>query len=316
MLPHHRSVGCESHAYGAFDSPHSADREVQALAGRQHGIVKSGQVRAAGLSRQAIRRRVEAGWLVPQYHGVYAVGHTALTGKSHLIAAVYTGGEEALASYRAGGELWGIMRGSQPIEVTGPRSRVQGKRFILHRSRLIHEEDRALIDNIPVTSLARTLVDLADVLPEKQLANAVHEAEVKRLFDLTQVQRVLDRLPGRKGRHKLRRVLSAYSDVQPFTRSRGERLVLEMCKHHGLTQPRTNTWIESHEVDFHWPEAGLVLEFDGGAVHRTTKAFYDDRKRDRALAAQGIHVVRATDRDDPAALAKELEQILSIHTHR
>jgi very-short-patch-repair endonuclease len=182
-------------------------------------------------------------------------------------------------------------------------------------SRCIHPEDRTLIDNIPVTSLARTLVDLADVLPEKQLANAVHEAEVQRLFDLTQVQRVLDRLPGRRGRHKLTRVLSAYRDVQPFTRSRGERLVLAMCDDHGLPQPQTNTWIDGHEVDFHWPEAALALEFDG-AVHRTTKAFYEDRKRDRALAAQGIHVVRATDRDEPAALAEELKAIMSVRTRR
>ena len=259
---------------------------------------------------------MEAGWLVPQYRGVYAVGHTALTDKSHLVAAVYAGGDEALAGYRAAGRLWGILRGSQPIEVTGPRSGVQGKAFILHRSRLIHEEDRALIDNIPVTSLARTLVDLADVLPERQLANAVHEAEVQRLFDLTQVQRVLERLPGRRGRHKLNRVLSAYRDVQPFTRSRAERLVLRMCEDHGLLTPRTNTWVGAHEVDFYWPEAKLVLEFDGGAVHRTTKAFYEDRKRDRALAAQGIHVVRATDRDEPAALAAELHAILSIRTPR
>ncbi len=259
---------------------------------------------------------MEAGWLVPQYRGVYAVGHTALTGKSHLIAAVYACGDEALASHRAAGRLWGILRGGPPIEVTGARSRVPGKRFLLHRSRLIHEEDRALIDNIPVTSVARTLVDLADVLPEKQLANAVHEAEVKRFFDLRQVERVLERLPGRKGRHKLRRVLSAYRDVQPFTRSRAERLVLRMCEDHGLPMPSTNTWIGAHEVDFHWPEAGLVLEFDGGAVHRTTRAFYEDRKRDRALAAMGIHVVRATGRDEPAALAAELRAILSIRTPR
>jgi very-short-patch-repair endonuclease len=289
---------------------------VQALAGRQHGIVKRKQVREAGLSRQGIRRRVEAGWLVPQYHGVYAVGHTALTSKSHLIAAVYAGGEEALASYRAGGKLWGVLRGSQPIEVTGPRSREVANGFILHRSRCIHEEDRALIDNIPVTSLARTLVDLADVLPEEQLANAVHEAEVKRLFDLTQVQRVLDRLPGRQGRHKLQRVLSAYRDVQPFTRSRGERLVLRMCEDHGLPNPRTNTWVHSQEVDFFWPEANLVLEFDGGAVHRTTRAFHEDRKRDRALATKGIHVVRATDRDEPSALAAELMAILAVRRAR
>jgi predicted transcriptional regulator of viral defense system len=157
--------------------------------------VKRKQVREAGLSRSEIQRRLEAGWLVGQHHGVYAVGHTALTDKSHLIAAVYACGEDALASHRAAGKLWGILRGSQPIEVTGPRSREMARGFVLHRSRRIHEEDRALIDNIPVTSLARTLVDLADVLTEQQLANAVHEAELQRIFDLTQVQRVLDRLP-------------------------------------------------------------------------------------------------------------------------
>jgi very-short-patch-repair endonuclease len=289
---------------------------VQTLASRQHGVVTWEQVREAGLTRQGVRRRVEAGWLIRLHEGVFAVGHTALTDRSHLIAAVYACGPEALAGYRSAGAMWGVLRWAGSIEVTAPRGRKPKKGFILHRSRLIHEEDRALIDNIPVTSLARTLVDLADVLTEKQLANAVHEAEVQRRFDLAQVQRVLDRLPGRKGRHKLARVLSAYRDVQPFTRSRAERLVLQLCEHHGLPKPSTNTWVDIHEVDFFWPEANLALEFDGTAVHRTTKAFYEDRKRDRALAARGIHVVRATDRDEPAALAAELHEILSVRTPR
>jgi very-short-patch-repair endonuclease len=307
-------VGCESHAYGAFDSPHSADRAVQTLAGRQHGIVKSKQVRKAGLTKQGIRRRVEAGWLVPQYQGVYAVGHTALTDKSHLIAAVYACGDQALASHRAAGKLWGILRGSQPIEVTGPRSRVPGKGFVLHRSRWIHDDDRAELYGIPVTSLARTIVDLADVLPEKRLADAVHESEVQRLFDLRAVQRVLERLPGRKGRHKLTRVLTAYRDVQPFTRSRAERLVIQMCEDHGLPRPQVNTWMDEFEVDFYWPDAALVLEFDGG-VHRTTRAFHEDRRRDRALAARGIQVVRATS-PDLDALADELRTILAVRRSR
>jgi very-short-patch-repair endonuclease len=289
---------------------------VQALAGEQHGIVKWEQVREAGLTKEGVRRRVEAGWLVRLYDGVYAVGHTALTDKSRLIAAVYACGPEALAGYRSAGAMWAVLRRPQRIEVTTPRGRKPKRGMTVHRSRLIHDEDRALIDNIPVTSLARTLVDLADVLPEKQLANAVHEAEVKRLFDRKPIERVLERLPGRKGRHKLRRVLSAYKDVQPFTRSRGERLVLRMCEEHGLPKPRTNTWVGSQEVDFYWPEAQLALEFDGGAVHRTTRAFHEDRKRDRALAVKGIHVVRATDRDDPSVLAKELHAILSIRTRR
>jgi very-short-patch-repair endonuclease len=313
---HAGGVGPLSHAYDPPEGPHSADRVVQAFAGGQHGIVKWEQVREAGLTKEAVRRRVEAGWLVRLHMGVYAVGHTALTDKSHLIAAVYACGPEALAGYRSAGALWGVLRSRQRIEVTAPRGCKPKKGFTVHRSRCIHDEDRALIDNIPVTSLARTLVDLADVLTERQLANAVHEAEVQRLFDLPKIQRVIERLPGRRGRHKLTRVLNAYRDVQPFTRSRAERLVLRMCEDHGLPTPRANTWIGECEVDFHWPDANLVLEFDGGAVHRTTKAFYEDRKRDRRLAAQGIHVVRATDRDEPAALAAELRAILSICTHR
>jgi very-short-patch-repair endonuclease len=276
--------------------------------------VKRRQVREAGLTRQGIRRRVEAGWLVPQYDGVYAVGHTALTRHSHLLAAVYACGDEALASHRAAAWLWGILRGSQPIEVTAPRGRKPRKGFTLHRSRLIHPEDRAIIDGIPVTSLARTIVDCADVLPERRLADVVHASEVRHLFDLAQVERVLDRLPGRKGRHKLRRVLAAYEDVQPFTRSRAERLVHQMCKDYALPMPRVNTWIDNEEADFYWPEANLVLEFDGADTHLTRRAFHEDRARDRALATRGIQVVRATWRDatrDEADLARELAAIIS-----
>jgi very-short-patch-repair endonuclease len=289
---------------------------VQALAGGQHGIVKWELVREAGLTKEGVRRRIEAGWLVRLYEGVYAVGHTALTHKSHLIAAVYACGPQALASHRSAGALWGLLRLPQKIEVTAPRGCKPKKGFTLHRSRLIHDEDRATIDNIPVTSLARTLVDLADVLSEERLADAVNEAELRGLFDLKPVERVLERLPGRRGRHKLARVLAAYRDVQPFIRSKAERLVFRICEEHGLPRPRVNTWVHGYEVDFYWPHAGLVLEFDGGAVHQTTKAFYEDRKRDRALAAKGIHVVRATGRDEPEELAKQLLSILSIRMPR
>lgn len=190
---------------------------------------------------------------------------------------------------------------------------------MLHRSRRIDEEDRAIVEAIPVTSVARTLVDLADVLTERRLADAVHESEVQRLFDLRKLERVLDRLPGRKGRHKLRRVLAAYKDVQPFTRNRAERLVLELCEDHGLPKPRVNTSIHGYEVDFYWPEARVALEFDGAATHLTRRAFQADRAQDRALAARGIHVVRSTWRDAEegrADLALDLERILAVRHHR
>jgi very-short-patch-repair endonuclease len=261
-------------------------------------------------------RWVAAAGLHRLHRGVYAVGHTALTNNSHLLAAVYACGPEALASHRAAGGLWRLLRSRQPIEVTAPRSRTKHDGIVVHRSRLIADEDRAVIDDIPVTSVARTLVDLAEVLTERRLADAVHESEVQRVFDLTKIERVLDRLSGRTGRHKLRRVLAFYQDVQPFTRSRAERRVFAMCKAQGLPKPQVNTWIDSYEVDFYWPDAKLGLEFDGEAVHRTRRAFHEDRARDRALAARGIHVVRATWRDDEAALAVELRRILAVRPHR
>jgi very-short-patch-repair endonuclease len=159
-------------------------------------------------------------------------------------------------------------------------------------------------------------VDLADVLTEKRLADAVHEAEVRRLFDLRKIERVLDRLPGRKGRHKLRRVLAAYNDVQPFTRNKAERRVLELCEKNGLPRPQANVSIAGYEVDFYWPEAKLVLEFDGAATHLTRRAFRADRARDRALAAMGVHVVRATWHDLGRTLARELAAILVARGRR
>lgn len=146
-------------------------------------------------------------------------------------------------------------------------------------------------DGIPVTTVGRTLVDLADVLTQRRLADAVHEAEVLRLFDLNVVKAAEQRLLGRSGR--LDRVLAAYEE-QPFTRNRAEKRFLELCKAHSLPQPRTNALLHGYEVDFHWPDHGLVVEVDGSAAHQTRKGFEDDRRRDRELAKHGVQVLRVT----------------------
>jgi very-short-patch-repair endonuclease len=184
--------------------------------------------------------------------------------------------------------------------------------MIVHRSP-VPEDDRAVVDAIPVTSPARTLVDLAEVLSERRLADAVHEAEVQRVFDLTEIDRVLGRLAGRCGRHKLRRVIAAYDGGPPFTRNDAEKLFLSVCKDHAIPTPQSNVSVGGHEVDFYWPDARLVVETDGAATHLTRKAFHEDRRRDRALAALGIQVLRVTWRDlqiGGAGLAQEVERVL------
>ena len=131
------------------------------LAGRQHGVVSSAQMRAAGLTGPGIRRRVQARRLYPLHRGVYAVGHEALSWRAHLLAAVYACGPGALASHRAAGALHGLVRSGR-IEVTEGRGIKPKPGITIHRSR--RDADGTVVAAVPVTNVARTLVDLADVL--------------------------------------------------------------------------------------------------------------------------------------------------------
>jgi very-short-patch-repair endonuclease len=237
------------------------------------------------------------------------VGHTALSPEGRDLAAVLACGPEAVLSHRAAGRRWGLLPFTTRPEVTAPRSRAGPKGIVVHRTRCLPPEDRAEVDGIPVTSVARTLVDLADVLNERRLAKAVHEAEVLRLFDLRALERAQAAVPGRWGRHRLARVLAGYRDEPAFTRNDAERAFLELCEQHSLPQPRANAPLHGFEVDFFWPDRNIVVELDGAATHLTRKAFEEDRRRDRALAIKGIQVLRVTWRDLHAG-ARDLGAIL------
>ncbi len=300
--------------HAADRAAHAADRAAAALAAGQHGVVSGAQLIALGLSQQAIQRRCAAGWLHRLHRGVYAIGHVALTPRSREIAAVLAHGPEAVLSHRSAARLWGLARHAPALEVTAPRSRAPRDGITLHRSRHVDPSDRASLDAIPVTALARTLVDLADVLSERQLADAVHEAEVRRLFDLPALEQALARVPGRAGRHRLWRVLALHDVAPAITRSEAEARLLDLCLLHGLPTPRANATIGGYEVDFLWPQTGLVVEVDGAAAHYTRRAFHADRQRDRDLATLGIQVVRVTWRDlvdDPVRLAGQLATVLA-----
>ena len=295
------------------------DRAVSALAGRQHGVIAIAQLLRLGLTKDGIRRRIESGFLHRLWRGVYAVGHLALTPRSRELAAVFACGPSALLSHRSAGRLWGVLKSSSPrIEVTAPRGIKSKAGITVRASRVLDRDaDRAVIDAIPVTSLARTLVDLAEVLDDARLSDAINEAEILQLFDLTALEAAIARVPGRRGRHGLRRVLAAYRPEPRLLRNDHERRLLSICRRHGLPEPDTNVVVLGREVDLLWPRAGLVVEYDGVATHSTHRAFHADRRRDRALAAAGFHVVRVTWPDisgDGSALAAELRAILAART--
>ena len=270
-------------------------------------------MRELGLSPAGIRRRVVAGRLHSLYRGVYAVGHVALSWQSRQLAAVLAAGPGAVLSHRSAGRLWDLIRWSGAIEVTTPRARKPRPGFDLHRSHCLSNDDRAVRDAIPVTSLARTVVDLAEVLDDRRLSKAVHEAEIRKLFDLRAVEEALARVPGRAGRHRLQRVLRAYGPGPRFTRSDGEVAFLALCDRHGLPSPESAVTIAGYELDFVWPGLGLAVELDGPGTHYTIYAYHEDRRRDRALAPHHIQVLRITplDLENEQALAQELRRILA-----
>jgi very-short-patch-repair endonuclease len=159
--------------------------------------------------------------------------------------------------------------------------------------------------------VARTLVDLADVLSDRRLAAAVNEVEVQSVFDLRAIEVTLSRLPGRPGRPRLERALAAYTEPPGYSTTKAERLLLRLCKEHGLPTPQ-RVFAAGYELDFYWSDARLGVEVDGGTFHRTRRAFHEDRRRDRRLAAAGIQVARVPWRDltqTPAQLVAELKAI-------
>jgi very-short-patch-repair endonuclease len=280
---------------------------VGELAGRQHGVVALAQLRTLGVPAHVARERVKAKRWYALHRGVYAVGHRALTAKSRLLAAVFACGPGAVASHRAAGNLHGLLDWSG-FEVTAPRGCGGKAGITVHRSRVLSEADRMVVDGIPTTTVARTVVDMADVLSDERLAKAIHRAEILRVFDLRALERAW--IPGRRGEHRLRRVLANYRPEPHLLRSQAERRLKQLCEQHHLPQPQFNVQVAGYEVDVYWPDAGFVLEFDGAETHQTIYAFHDDRRRDRALATRGIQVARVTWPDLDASLMEEVRAIL------
>ncbi|MGI8804730.1 MAG: type IV toxin-antitoxin system AbiEi family antitoxin domain-containing protein [Thermoleophilaceae bacterium] len=260
------------------------ERRLAELATCQRGVIAYRQLASLGFAAGAIQRRVRAGRLKPLHKGVYAVGHRSLTLHGHWMAAVLACGPGAMLSHRDAAELWGLRESAAAaIDVTAiGRSRHSQPGIRVHRPRSLHPEDRTIRDGIPVTSLARTLLDLAEVLNPRQLDHAVEEAERRRLLDLRAIERLLRRSRGHRGVRPLRKALAGQLPGLG-ARSELERRFVDLCRDGGLPLPALNTSVERFTVDALWPKERLVVELDSYAFHRTRKAFEGDRERDAVL---------------------------------
>jgi hypothetical protein len=282
------------------------------LAGRQHGIVARRQLLGLGFGSRAIEHRVARGRLHPVAHGVYAIGWPELTPKRRWMAAVLACGEGAALSHRSAATLWEIASERPGLtdvsvrrlcELRRPGLRVRGRPTL-------PPEDITFSDGIPVTLVARTLVDVATELAPSALERAVNEADKRDLIDPESLRDALERYAGQPGVKPLRNLL----DKRTFRLSDSDLEVRfrPIAESAGLPPPLTKQFVNGFEVDFFWPHLGLVVETDGLRYHRTPSTQARDARRDRAHLLAGMTPLRFTHyevKHDPARVQAELRQV-------
>jgi very-short-patch-repair endonuclease len=254
---------------------------------------------------------VAAGRLQVVHPGVYAVEHAMRTVEGAWMAAVLAAGKGALLSHTAAAAAWDLRRTSSGlIEVTAcSRSRRRLGGVVVHQTRSFHADEVARVDGIPATSVARTLLDSAAVLPLRQVARMLEQAERLRLFDLRAIDELLGRSRGRHGVKLLRVAIAAVEGEPPRVNSDWERAFLDFCEDHGLPKPQLNAIVEGYEVDALWKDQKLIVELDSYSFHRHRTAFEDDRRKDGTLQLAGYIVLRITWRrfeTEPEELARLL----------
>jgi very-short-patch-repair endonuclease len=303
----------KNRGYRGKNQPHQLG--VVELAEAQHGVATRSQLMQMGLSDDAIYRQTMAGRLHAVHAGVYAVGHRLLTVRGKWMAAVLACGDKALLSHRAAAALWDIApipSGDIDVLVTG-RSRGKRRGIRPHLVRSFDALDRTRREGIPVTGVARTLFDLAELLNPRQLRNAFERGERLRLLDVRDVERLCENGTGRRGLRTQRALIAARA-IPPNTNEGLEREFRDFCDEYRLELPVFNAVIGPYTVDAVWQRQRLIVELDSRAYHDNTAAFEQDRARDIDLQVWGYRVLRITAkrlREEPAAVAAAIRALLN-----
>jgi very-short-patch-repair endonuclease/predicted transcriptional regulator of viral defense system len=292
-----------------------ADHAILSLASAQHGVVTRAQLLRAGISQQIVKRRLKSNFLRPMHRGVYIVGQRS-TPQARALAATYACGDSAAVSHEIAAHVHGLIPAGEEAErvhvslARGDRRR-PGVRT--HRVGSLPADEITTVDGIPVTTPARTLLDIASVVSPRRLEKALIEALARGLTSLKEVDSILQRHPRHPGAALLRAALGSGSPAR--ARSVAERRFVALLRKARLPTPEINVTVEGCEVDFLWRSQRLIVEVDGRAYHSTNDRFENDRRRDRILVAAGYRVMRITWRqlvDEPMAVAVQVAQALAV----
>jgi predicted transcriptional regulator of viral defense system len=263
------------------------------LATRQHGVVSTEQLAALGYTRSSAAKAASVGRLHRVHRGVYVVGHQRLTWHGRCMAAVLAA-SPSVASHLSAGWLWGLLQfRPETLHVTCRRSRHAERPFVTHTADLT-PADLTRRDGIPVTSLARTILDLAVDSRERTVRRFIRQADDDKAFDLRAMEDLLARTKGHRGQAKVRAALELYDETPAFTRSGLERRFLEVVREAGLPMPSMNLFVAGYEIDAYWAEARFGVELDIYGTHGSCLSFEEDRERDDELLLAGIETTRVT----------------------
>jgi very-short-patch-repair endonuclease len=264
----------------------------------------------AGITLDEIKHRLRTGALLREHRGVYRVGHRAPSLEARYLAAVRACGPDARLSGKAAAHLYGLVKGAiPPPEVTTPlKRRIEGT--TIRRARL-DPRDATTYHAIPITTVPRTLTDLAADLSLDALARALHEATIRFKTTPAQVDAVLQRRPRCPGAPNLQKILRGDARI---TRSVLEERFLELLQHQALPLPHTNRRAGAHYVDCRWPTHRLTVELDSYRFHSSRHAWEQDRRREREVHARGDELRRYTWGDvfeQPDLMLAELHSLLA-----
>jgi uncharacterized protein DUF559 len=216
------------------------------------------------------------------------------------MAAVLACGRGAVLSHREAAALMDLRRSARStVDVTVPRrSRRSHPGIQIHRPRQLHPDDVTVIERIPCTTVARTLIDLVEAVRPAEVERAIEQAEKLRIFDLRAVEACIDRAPSRRGAREVTSLLALYRPEAAFTRSDLEKAFLAICDGAGIPRPSVNPWVEfdgtGGEIDFVWADERVAIEVDGWDDHGNRFAFERDCERDRRLRLDDWRVERFT----------------------
>ncbi len=306
-----------------FFSQAHLDARIAALATRQHGVIGLAQLVALGLEPRSVQQRAAVGRLHRIHCAVYSLVPRHLLSREGLyMAAVLACGPGAVLSHRSAAHLHELRRdASTKIDVTVPsRSHRRHEGIRLHRSLTLIPEDTTTVNGIPCTTVARTILDNAEVLNRRGLERMLDQAEILEIFDLWALQEQLQRNFSRRCARRLRRALDEHVAGATPTWSELEERFLALVRAAALPEPEVNVFIvlddgePAMRVDFVWRDRRLAVETDGHETHRTRLAFEQDRRRDQRLIVAGWRAVRITWRQltrAPAQVKQTLRQLLA-----